>query len=125
MKQRLQAFIYLLSEGNLKVFGTIFITGLFVILARVLAPVQISSDLGLQLQAAHRLVQGLGLTVALSLNFELNQPPNSEYLTHFPPALSLLVASLLFLKLPLATALKIIYGLTTVVGWFCGISRLI
>lgn len=39
MKQRLRAFIYLLSEGNLKVFGTIFITGLFVILARVLAPV--------------------------------------------------------------------------------------
>ncbi|MBW4619141.1 MAG: hypothetical protein KME17_07250 [Cyanosarcina radialis HA8281-LM2] len=119
MKQRLRAFIYLLSEGNLKVFGTIFITGLFVILARVLAPVQIASDQGLQLQAAHRLVQGLGLTVALSLNFDLNQPPNSEYLTHFPPAFSLLVASLLFFKMPLATALKIIYGLTTIVGWFC------
>jgi len=89
----------------------------FVIIVRLLGPLRIQWDLSIQLESAYRLTQGYGLTNAFSSQFDLNQPPVSEYLTHFPPGLSLLVAAVLATGVPLAIALKIIYATTTVIGW--------
>ena len=120
MRGKIQAFIYSLSEGNPQVLGIILISAFFVVLARVIGPFQIGTDQGDQVQAAHRLVQGLGLTTTTyvnSFNFDINQTPKAEYLTTFPPGLSLTVACLLFFKLSLASSLKIIYSLATIIGW--------
>ncbi|MEL6383761.1 MAG: hypothetical protein AAFQ89_15160, partial [Cyanobacteria bacterium J06626_18] len=95
------------------------IAAVYVTLIRLLGPIQIHWDLSVQLDAAHRLAKGLGLTNAFSSQLDLNQPPIAETLTHFPPGLSLLVAGFLYFKIPVEVALKIIYGLATMAGWFC------
>lgn len=84
---------------------------------RALGSLTISWDLSIQLEAAHRFINGLGLTNTFTSQLDLNQPPVSEYLTHFPPGLPLLVSCFLFLGVSIPTALKLIYGLTTIIGW--------
>jgi len=113
---RLQTIIFRLSAGNRNVFGIMLLSAAFVILIRIFGPLRIAWDLSIQLEAAYRLVQGSDLTNAFSSQFDLNQPPISEYLIHFPPGLSLLVAAFLFFQVPLGIALKIIYTLATIVG---------
>ena len=113
----LKSTIFRLTGGNKTVFGIMLISAAYVIVARLLGPMRMTWDLSIQLEASYRFVEGLGLTNAFSSQFDLNQPPIAEYLTHFPPGLSLLVAPFLQLKIPLATTLKFIYSLTTAVGW--------
>ena len=117
MKDKLRNWTNSISQSNLQVFIVILTSAFMVILARLLGPLEISEDLSINLEASHRLIQGLGLTVASGLDFDLNQTPNPEYLTQFPPGSSILMACLLFFKIPLPISLKIIYGLTTVIGW--------
>lgn len=122
---KIKALIYYLSQGNPKVFGIMIISAFFVTLARLLAPLEMSWDPAVQLDAAHRLVQGLGLTTTVSpipqyidqIPANLNQAPTPHYLTSFPPGFSLLVASLLFVGISLASSLKILYSLATLLGW--------
>lgn len=104
--------------GNQRVFRLIFLLAIFVTACRLLGPVRIQWDQNIQLDAAFRLVQGLGLTNAFSSQFEINEPPISELLIHFPPGYSLLVSLFLSLGIPLVFSLKSIYGLTTLIGWF-------
>jgi hypothetical protein len=107
-----------LNGGNRKVFGIMIISGLFILLARILAPVEIQYDQNLQIEAAYRLVRGLGLTLSTNSSPDLNlHAQDYVYLTSFPPAFSLMVACLLFVKLPLASALKFIYSFATIIGW--------
>ncbi|MCS6814163.1 MAG: hypothetical protein NZ772_11465, partial [Cyanobacteria bacterium] len=77
-------------------------------------------DQAIQLEAAHRLVQGLGLTSRVFGTFhpDISQPPTANYLTWWPPGLSLLMAALLSLKIPLVLALKALYGSATLAGWW-------
>ena len=105
------------NGGNQTVFRIILLSALCVTLIKLFSPLVIHWDLSIQLETAYRFVRGLGLTNAFSSQFDLNQPPASEYLTHFPPGLSLLVSAFLFLNIPLAVALKTIYASTTMVGW--------
>lgn len=114
---QLRTTIFRLSAGNRNVFGIMLLSAALVILIRLLGPLRIHGDLSTQLEAAYRLVEGSGLTNAFSSQFDLNQPPVSKYLTHFPPGLSLLVSAFLVFNIPLAITLKIIYSLTTVIGW--------
>jgi len=124
--KKIPALIYHLSQGNPLVFGIMLISAFFVTLARLFAPVELSWDPTVQLDAAHRLVQGLGLTTTVfpipqyinQIPANLNQAPIPQYLTSFPPGFSLLVASLVFLGIPLASSLKILYSLATLMGWF-------
>lgn len=109
--------LFRLTSGNKTVFGIMLITAAYVVVARLLGPLKMTWDLSIQLEAAYRFAAGLGLTNAFSSQFDVSQPPVSEYLTHFPPGLSLLVSFFLFFKIPLAIALKIIYATTTIVGW--------
>ncbi|MEM6446233.1 MAG: hypothetical protein AAF704_06645, partial [Cyanobacteria bacterium P01_D01_bin.123] len=108
-----------LGVGNRNVFGTILISTLFVVFFRSINNLDIYWDLSIQLESAYRLVQGHGLTNAFSSGFDLNQPPISAYLTHFPPGLSILVAALLAGNIPLAIILKVVYGLISIFGWIC------
>lgn len=106
-----------LSGENSGVLVTLLITAALIILIRLFGPLPIEWDLSIQLEAAYRLAQGLGLTNAFSPQLDLSQPPISETLVHFPPGLPLLVAAFMRLGIPLLIALKIIYSLTTVIGW--------
>lgn len=103
--------------GNQRVFGVFLISAVFVLILRLLGPLTMRWDLSIQVEAAYRLVQGLGLTNAFTSQADLNQLPISERLTHFPPGLPLLIAGFLFFNIPLAIAFKIIYGLSTIIGW--------
>lgn len=118
-KAKISAFVFFLSNGNPRVFYAFLVSALFVVLIRVLSPIQLYGDELIQLEPAYRLSQGLGLTsnYYASFNPALNQPLVAQYLTWFPPGFSLAVAFLLTLKLSLASALKIIFGLTTIIGW--------
>ncbi|MFB2969697.1 hypothetical protein ACE1CD_12040 [Aerosakkonema sp. BLCC-F183] len=126
MMNKLKLLIYSVSQGNPKVFGVILISAFFVTLARILAPIEMNWDEAVQLEAAHRLVKGLGLTstffpppyAPVQIPSNLNISPIPQYLTWWPPGFSLLVASLLFIGISLATSLKIIYGISTILGWF-------
>ncbi|MBE9155762.1 hypothetical protein IQ265_02790 [Nodosilinea sp. LEGE 06152] len=114
---RLNATLSRLSGGNIEVFVTLLVTAALVTLIRLFGPLPVSWDLSIQLDAAHRLAQGLGLTNAFSPQLDLSLPPISETLIHFPPGLPLLVAAFLRLGTSTAIALKTIYSLTTVIGW--------
>lgn len=114
---RLNATISRLSGANSSVFITILVTAALVTLIRLFGPLLVSWDLSIQLDAAYRLAQGLGLTNAFSPQLDLSLPPISETLVHFPPGLSLLVAASLRLGMSMAIALKTIYSLTLVIGW--------
>jgi hypothetical protein len=115
-----------LSGGNSGVFVTLLITAAIIILIRLFGPLPIDWDLSIQLEAALRMAQGLGLTNAFSPQLDLNQPPISETLIHFPPGLPVLLVAFLRLGIPLPIALKTIYSLTTAIGWLawsCVASR--
>lgn len=114
---RLNIIFRRLSGGNPGVFLTLLITAAIIILIRLFGPLMIGWDLSIQLEAAYRMAQGMGLTNAFSPQLDLSQPPISETLVHFPPGLPLLVAAFLHLGISLSSALKIIYGLTTIIGW--------
>lgn len=116
---KFKALFYYLSQGNIKVFGLILISAGFVIIARLLAPFYVGWDQGAQLEAAYRLVDGLGLTstyFGTHVN-NINIPPTPEHLTSWPPLFSLLAAIFLVVGIPLILSLKIIYTLTTILGW--------
>lgn len=120
MKNRMQTFIHPPNNANTVVFRLFLLSATFVVASRILCPFEVGWDQAIQLEAAHRLVQGLGLTSTLfSTPYpDLNQTPTPNYLTWFPPGFSLAVAALISIKLPLAVSLKIIYGITTIAGWF-------
>ncbi len=115
-----QVYIYAskLSQGNVKVFGLVLGSTIAVTFLRALGPLMPNFDLSIQLEATHRLVQGLGLTSTFfSTPFEnINLAPIPQYLTWWPPGFPLITALLVSLGLSFATALKIIYGFTTLVG---------
>ncbi|MBW4459941.1 MAG: hypothetical protein KME47_06830 [Nodosilinea sp. WJT8-NPBG4] len=113
----LRRAISFLNGGNARVFKAVLITAFFVTLIRLFGPLLVSWDLSIQLEAAHRMAQGLGITNAFSSQLDLSQPPIAETLVHFPPGISVLVAAFLYLGISLAVSLKIIYTLTTIVGW--------
>jgi len=122
-------FVFGFIHGNHKIFVLIFVTGLIVTLLRIFGTFLIEWDQGIQVEASQRLIQGLGLTstyfevpfsskdIAQTQNFNISSLPNIPYLTWYPPGFSLILASLLFLGLPLSLSLKLIYGIATVLGW--------
>lgn len=90
-----------------------------VVAARALGPFELRQDQSLQLEAAQRLNRGLGLstTRTMTISPDVLEAPAPVYLTDWPPALSLLVAGLLWCGLSLDVALKIIYVAITLGGW--------
>lgn len=112
----LKRVVNLLSGGNLAVFVLFLASTCLIIAARLLKPIVIHWDLSIQLEAAYRFIDGMGLTTAFSPRLDLSQPPVSEKLTHFPPGLSMAVVPFLYFGIPIGIALKIIYATTTLIG---------
>jgi hypothetical protein len=104
---------------NPKVAALFFISAAVITLARLLAPFEVEKDQALQMEASIRLADGMGLstTSVRQTSFDLSEPTRPEYLTWFPPTFSLIVAGFLYIGVPLLLSLKIIYGLTTLIGW--------
>ena len=86
----------------------------------MIAPFEVGKDQATQLEVSRRLVQGLGLTTTNAVpreSYDISTEPPLKYVTNWPPGLSLLVATLLYVGLPLQAALKILYATTTLLGW--------
>jgi len=88
-------------------------------LLRLTTAFEIGIDQAVQLEAAERLIRGLGLTSTYfgSHPLDLAQPTTAEYLTWFPPAFSIVMGGFLAMGIPLLTSLKTLYFVTTVIGW--------
>jgi hypothetical protein len=107
-------------SDTLKVLSIFLISAFAVTTARVLAPFEVGKDQSVQLETAHRLAGGMGLTTTNQANppsFDLSERPKPGYLVQWPPGLSLLVAGFLIAGLPLLASLKIIYAAATLAGW--------
>ncbi|MEJ7712645.1 MAG: hypothetical protein WKF84_23060 [Pyrinomonadaceae bacterium] len=102
-----------------EVLTAIILVAALVVAARILAPFEIRQDQSLQLEAAQRLCQGLGLTTTRSVatSLDVAEGPAPVYLTDWPPAFSLIVAGFLLSGMPLEIALKVIYAFTSLMGW--------
>jgi hypothetical protein len=109
-----------LGGGNSKVLGIFLVSAFVITIARVFAPFEVGTDQSVQLEAAQRLVDGLGLTTTNEANhhsFDMSVPPSPGYLVQWPPGLSLIVAGFLFTGFSLLASLKIIYAVLTLIGW--------
>jgi hypothetical protein len=140
MKKWLEKTARLSPQDSSTVLLIILVVALLVILLRLLAPFEVGYDQCIQLESAHRLARGLGLTSTYflrsigadlmarglgptstyflrSISYDLNVEPEALYLTWFAPAFSLLIGGLLALGLPAVIALKLTYSLVTLAGW--------
>ncbi|MDW8202407.1 MAG: hypothetical protein RML75_14535, partial [Cyanobacteriota bacterium SKYGB_h_bin112] len=93
-------------------------TSIVVAILRSLFPFTLNFDHAAQLESAYRLVQGLGLTSTVFAvhNPDISYSPIPQYLTWWPPGLSILSALYLALHLPLVPTMKLVNSLFTVVG---------
>ena len=108
------------KPGDRVVFGVIVCSSLLVTGARIVAPFEVRNDQATQLEAALRLALGQGLTTSDAVplaSSDISIDPPSGYLTNWPPGFSLLVAAFLYVGLPILASLKIIYAITTLIGW--------
>ena len=84
-------------------------------------------DLGIQIQAAHNLLAGRGLTFYNPYYFDstlgLTDPTLPTTLTHFPAGYSVEAAALLGLGVNVGVTIKILAALATMLGWW-GWARL-
>ena len=92
------------------------------LLPEMLGPAYCRYDPALQVQAAYRLIHGLGLTTCAMYGtgpFDIASPAYA-HLVWWPPGYSFTIAGLLLLGLPLAAATKSVLFVTYVMGWFGG-----
>ncbi len=94
-----------------------------VTVARFFQPADPGNDLGLQLQAAHNLLAGRGLATFLEQGPNLSQPNALVPLTYFPAGYSLAAAAFASIGLDVATTLKVLGAVATMLGWW-GWARL-
>jgi uncharacterized membrane protein len=101
------------------VFRLVLLSGMLITAARLVGPFELGKDQSLQLDAAVRLATGFGLTTAYdsSQSFDITESSIPKHLTWWPPALSMLIAGFLYIGVPLAVSLKIVYAATTIAGW--------
>lgn len=102
------------------VLGIFLLSALAITAARTLAPFEVGKDQSVQLETAQRLANGLGLTTTNQANspfFDISESPAPGYLSQWPPGFSIVIAGFLLTGLPLVASLKIVYGVTTLLGW--------
>jgi hypothetical protein len=97
----------------------IILAALLVVAARTLAPFEVGKDQASQLEAAHNLVEGRGLTTTAvdSTSPDITDNPAPKYLTWWPPGFTLVIALFLWLGLSLLVSLKVVYAAVTIIGW--------
>jgi len=100
----------------------LILSAALVILARVAAPFQVGKDQGAQLEGSLRLLAGQGLTdtyYARTAGLDITTDPVPGPTTQWPPGFSLAIAALLGCGISLITSLKLLYSVSTALGW-CG-----
>jgi hypothetical protein len=94
-----------------------------VVVVRLLHASDPNFDLGIQLQAAHNLLSGHGLSTYRHVAPNLAAPPSLTTLTYFPAGYSLVAAALMKAGFGVAAAIKALGALATLLGWW-GWARL-
>lgn len=120
LHDRLITFLSVFRINDRLVLSVVVVSAVLLTTARTIAPFEVKSDQATQLEVAQRLVQGLGITTTNAVPYASNDvllEPPAQYLTDWPPGLSLLVAGLLYIGMPLLFTLKIVYAATTITGW--------
>lgn len=112
------------SSQRVSLTTCIMATAVFLTLMRVFAPFEIGKDQAVQLEAARRLVSGLGLTSTyfVSHSSDVSQRPTPKVLTWWPPGFSLIAAAFMWISLSLATGLRVVYGAVTLVCLPIGVT---
>jgi hypothetical protein len=108
------------DREELGVLAITIAAALLITVARAMAPFEIGKDQALQLQAAHRLLNGQGLTTpyfASPLPDDVSVTPEPRFLTWWPPGFSVLVSGPLALGIPLSLVLRGVYVTATLLGW--------
>lgn len=85
---------------------------------RFLHAAPVGYDLGLQIQAAHNLLAGNGLSLFRHAGPDLAGPATLSTLTHFPSGYSLFAAALMAMGLSVGMIVKLLGGVATLVGWW-------
>ena len=120
LHDHLMPFLTAFKTQDGLVLRVIVISALLLTAARTIAPFEVRGDQAVQLEVAHRLAQGFGITTTntkpVAQDDVLLERP-AQYLTDWPPGLSVLVAAFLYIGLPLLMTLQIIYAVTTITGW--------
>jgi hypothetical protein len=101
------------------VFRAMLISAIVITAARIAAPYDVGHDEGQQLEAAHRLAAGLGVTSTNSLpdSYDITKDPPPKVITWWPPGYSVLVGAFLAAGLPLLVTLKVIKTAVMLAGW--------
>lgn len=106
---------YVINNLKFLFLGSAAIT----VFARLLVPIGITSDMSIQVGTALNFLSGDGFgTFILSEELADTTALNVLLLTKFPPALSIALAFLMRLGLSAGWALKLIYSVATLAGWF-------
>ncbi|MBW4538651.1 MAG: hypothetical protein KME43_05825 [Myxacorys chilensis ATA2-1-KO14] len=84
---------------------------------RALSPLFIASDSSVQIGAGLGLAS-IGKMGNYALGVDISQPPQTEWLTWFAPALSIFLFLLMKLGFTTEVSLKIIYSTATIAGWY-------
>lgn len=108
-----------LKKTKITLFIAIWLGGIIVILLRMYQPLFLGWDESIQIEAAYRMAKGLGYTSTYFTvaDPDINKNPAFYTITWWPPGFALLVSGFLAFKIPLWVSLKIIFGLSTLVGW--------
>ena len=106
-----------------KLAGLWLCSATVVVVARLLHAVDPAYDLGIQLQAAHNLLAGHGLSTYEHVAPNLTAPANLVTLTYFPAGYSLVAAALMKTGFSVGAAIKALGALGTILGWW-GWARL-
>ena len=93
-------------------------SAVLVTLIRFFHAIDPTYDGGIQLQAAHNLLSGRGLSVFSQVLSDLGAGKSLVTLTYFPAGYSLCAAALLGLGLSVATTVKVLAATATLLGWW-------
>lgn len=93
------------------------LTACLVVILRSMSPLMMNTDPSIQIGSALALLNGDGLGT-YALNDDISQPPKLSPLTWFPPGLSIAIFLLAQLGFSVAIALKLIYAIASLAGWF-------
>ncbi len=93
------------------------VTACVVVILRSMSPLLVNSDASIQIGAALSLLDGEGLGTYI-LNDDIAQPPKLNPLTWFAPGFSLMLFLLLKVGFSTAIALKLMYAVAAIGGWY-------
>src|SRR5262245_11114311 len=93
-------------------------SAILVTVLRFLSAAAPGYDLTFQIQAAHNLLAGNGLSLYQHTGPDLASPATLTTLTHFPSGYSFCAAALMAMGFSVGTAVKVLGAMATMLGWW-------